>query len=131
MFRKGKRYNNSFIITDTIYSSFINCSLDRNPLHTNDDYAISKGFNERVMHGNILNAFLSYFVGECLEIKNVLIQSQNINFSRPFFLKDILRLEVIVENTYESINTVEFRYKFYNDATNEKVAFGKFFISII
>lgn len=131
MFRIGKTYIESFTITNDIYNNFINCSSDRNPLHTNDNYAISKGFREKVMHGNILNALLSYFVGECLEIKNVLIQSQNINFSRPFFLKNTLRLEATIENIYDSVKTIEFKYKFFNDANNEKVAYGKIFISII
>jgi acyl dehydratase len=38
-------------------------------LHIDDDYARSKGFKQKVMHGNILCGFLSRFVGELLPVK--------------------------------------------------------------
>lgn len=131
MFVKDSVYNKSFIINESIYNGFIACSSDKNPLHIDDTFAKSKGFPKKVMHGNILNALISYFIGECLETKNVLIQSQSINFSNPFFLGDNLQLEAIIENIYDSVNTVEFKFKFYNKENNLKIAYGKIFISII
>ena len=43
-------------------------------------YAIEKGFDSRVVQGNLQNCFISYFIGECLPSKNVMILSQTINF---------------------------------------------------
>jgi acyl dehydratase len=114
-----------------VYDSFQICSQDRNPLHTDQTFAQAKGFPERVMYGNILNAFISYFIGECLETKNVIIQSQSINFRKPVFLFDILIFTAQVHGVHESVNTVEFKYLFANRQDGALIANGKISISVI
>ena len=74
------KFEESFVIFKNTHQNFIQLSEDRNPLHTNNEFAISKGFKGIVMHGNILNAFISYFIGECLPTKDVIIHSQEIQF---------------------------------------------------
>ena len=74
MLIKNTKYEVPFIVSENIYKGFIQLFNDKNPLHVNDVFAIEKGFKEKVMHGNILNGFLSYFIGECLPVKNVVIQ---------------------------------------------------------
>eukprot|EP01037_Dinobryon_pediforme_P008328 gene8328-8414_t len=57
-----KNFKQNFQVTDTVYSGFILTFGDKNPLHTDETFAQEKGFKGRVMHGNILNGFISYFV---------------------------------------------------------------------
>ena len=57
---KGDVFTQSFKVSPDIYEGFISIFNDKNPLHTDEKFAIGKGFNERVMHGNILSGFLSY-----------------------------------------------------------------------
>ncbi len=99
-------------------------------MHTDETFAQSKGYRERVMYGNILNGFLSHFVGECLPVKNVVIQTQSIQYTRPVFLNDRLRLTAEISGIFESVNTVEFKFRFENTA-GEKVARGKLQIGIL
>lgn len=73
-----------YYLTEEVYQAFQQCSNDRNPLHTNESFALSKGFGGKVMYGNILNAFISNFVGECLPIKDVIIHSQEIQYKLQF-----------------------------------------------
>jgi len=103
-----------FTVSESVYNHFQLCSGDMNPLHTDETFAKNKGFRERVMYGNILNAFLSYFVGQELPTKGVIIHSQNINFKNPVYLNDVLRFEVGIEGMYESVNAIEFKFKFIN-----------------
>ena len=69
----GDNYYSEFTISSKIYEGFIKIFNDNNPMHVNTDFAKNYGFNEKVMHGNILNGFISYFVGEQLPEKNIVI----------------------------------------------------------
>ena len=53
IFDINDEFKESFIVSKKIHQDFIQLSQDRNPLHTNDDFALSKGFKKIVMHGNI------------------------------------------------------------------------------
>lgn len=111
-FQINQIYNYDFTITKEVYFHFQKCSNDMNPLHTNYDFAKSKGFPDLVMYGNILNAFISFFIGECLPLKNVIIHSQNIAFKNAVYLNEKLEFEAIVSGIYDAVNAVEFKYKF-------------------
>ena len=130
MITKGTEYKSVFSVTGAIYSGFIYLFKDNNPLHTDEEFARQKGFAGKVMHGNILNGFLSYFIGECLPFKNVIFHSQEIKYSRPVYLEDELTLTAVVDDYFESVKTIEFTYNFVNQ-NNLKVAKGKFSIGLI
>jgi 3-hydroxybutyryl-CoA dehydratase len=122
--KKGDNYKFGFKVTPEIHTNFIGLFNDNNPLHTDHQFALKKGFNGRVMHGNILNGFISFFIGECLPTKDVIIHSQEIFFKNPVYLNDELSFNATVIETYESVNTIVFNFTFKND--KEKiVAKGK------
>ena len=114
MMNQGDKIKLNFVVDEETYKGFITVFKDNNPLHTNTEYAISKGFKERVMHGNILNGFLSYFIGECLPTKDVIIHSQEIKFSKPVYINDKLEFEAEVEEVYESVKALKFKFFFKN-----------------
>lgn len=128
--KKGDKFEYQFKITNEVYSGFMSLFNDRNPLHTNNSFALEKGFNSEVMHGNILNGFISYFIGECLPIKNVIIQNQEIKFFKPTYLNDDLSFQAEIVDVFESVNTVEIKFVFKNKE-EIKVANGKINIGIV
>lgn len=128
--KEGDVFQKTFEVGPGVYEGFRETFNDRNPMHTDEAFARSHGFRERVMYGNILNGFLSYFVGECLPLKNVVIQTQSIQFAKPVYLGDRLDLTAEVSGVFESVNTVEFKYRFENQ-TGERVARGKLQIGIL
>ena len=130
IFKEGDIFKETFIITEEIYKGFICVFKDRNPLHISEDFARSKSFRGVVMHGNILNGFLSYFIGECLPTKDVLIHSQEINYKNACYLNDELHFTGIVTGIYESVNTIDFKFEFRNSASNA-VAKGKIQIGLL
>ena len=119
-----QEFTHDFEVSREVYEGFINIFKDRNELHTDEDFAQAKGFKSIVMHGNILNGFLSYFVGECLPFRNVIIHSQEIKFSNPVFLEDNLKLEAKISDIYESVGVFEVSFKFKNES-GSSVARGK------
>ena len=113
-------------VTEEVYDHFQRCSLDYNPLHTDSAYANSKGFRGIVMYGNILNAFISHFVGMLLPAKELMIQSQDISFHKPVFLNDEILLESEIDIVSEAVNIINYKLKFRRlaDGKPELVAKG-------
>ena len=130
IFNLADKFEERFVIKNETYQGFVEVFKDKKPLHTNRQFAIDKGFNGMVMHGNILNGFLSYFIGESLPTKNVIIHSQEIQFKNAVYLNDELEFNAEVIGIYESVNAVEFKYNFKNKET-KIVAKGKFQIGLL
>ena len=88
---------------------------DRNPLHVDEKYSISKGFQSKVVHGNLQNCFISYFVGECLPIKSVVLLSNSIEYLLPVYLNQQLIFKAKVTGIFESVRVVELKFFFINN----------------
>ena len=130
IFRFDDTFEETFVVSNEIHHDFIQLFNDRNPLHSDDQFARSKGFKGKVMHGNILNGFLSYFIGECLPVKNVIIHTQEIQYKNAVYLNDELKFEAKIIGVYESVNAVEFKYSFRN-VEKDIVAKGKIQIGLL
>jgi 3-hydroxybutyryl-CoA dehydratase len=128
--KTGDNFTTRFLITEGIYEGFIQLFNDKNPLHTNEQFAIEKGFKGKVMHGNILNGFLSYFIGECLPEKKVIIHSQEIQYKNPFYLDEELQFSAYITGIFESVNAIEFKFSFKN-SESKTVAKGQIQIGIL
>ncbi|MCX6210735.1 MAG: MaoC/PaaZ C-terminal domain-containing protein [Bacteroidetes bacterium] len=123
-------FTSSYTVSDKVYKGFIEVFNDNNPLHTDAGFAKNLGFEAEVMHGNILNGFLSHFIGECLPIKNVIIQSQQIKFLHPVYLGNTIELQAVIDYYSEAVGVYSFNLKFINQA-NLKVATGKIQIGVL
>lgn len=108
-----------YTVTPDVYYGFQRCSGDFNPLHTDELWAIKRGFPKCVMYGNILNAFVSHFVGMLLPSRNVIIHTQDISFCKPIYLNDKIHLSSCIENTSEAVGIVKFKLKFTKNIQDE------------
>jgi len=129
-FKLNDKFNQTFIVTDAVYEGFVLIFKDTNPLHTDENFAIGHRFKGRVMHGNILNGFVSFFIGECLPLKNVIIHSQEIQFKNAVYLNDELFFEAKVIGVFDSVKAVEFKFSFTNTGL-QVIAKGKIQIGIL
>lgn len=123
----------NFVVTKNVYDAFQQCSGDLNPLHVDEEFAKKKGFRSCVMYGNILNAFVSYYVGMALPDKNVMIQAQDINYRKPVFLNDHIQIVSAVDDVSEAVNVIIYKLKFYRmiDEKRELVANGHVQIGLL
>lgn len=123
---KAKNIEIKYRVTTSVYKHFQHMCNDMNPLHTDIEFAKKKGFPKCVMYGNILNGFISYFVGMALPSPDVMIQTQDIQFRRPIYIGDSIILRSSVEKTSISVEIVCFKLKFYRTSNEieELVATG-------
>lgn len=116
------------MVSDDVHQQFIVLFDDKNPMHTDSAYAKSHGYADKIMHGNILNGFLSYFIGEKMPFKNVVILSQKIRFNNPIYANTEVRLSATVSGSYAEDTVYEFKFKFIDKS--EKTIFAKGSIQI-
>ena len=120
----------TYQVTPDVYYSFQRCSNDYNPLHTDALFAKSKGFDSPVMYGNILNAFLSHFVGMLLPTREVMILLQNILFQNPIFMNDEIMFEASIDNYSPTVNFIDYKFKFRRVKDEKKVLIANGHIQI-
>lgn len=120
-----------FSVDSDIYENFIKTFNDKNPLHTDQDFAESYGFKDKVMHGNILNGMLSYFIGELLPVKNVIIMKQEITFRNPIYLNDIVNFSAQIIEHHKAFDVYTFKFKFSESNTDKIFSTGKIQIKIL
>lgn len=106
------KFECTFIVSTEVWQTFVDVFGDRNPLHVDAAAAKAAGFAGRVMHGNILGGFISFFVGQRLPRADVMILSQSIKYAQPVYLGDRLEFSATVTDVFESVNAVELRYQF-------------------
>lgn len=123
----------TYHVSPDVYYAFQRCSNDFNPLHTDVAYANNKGYDSCVMYGNILNAFVSHFVGMLLPTRDVMIHSQDISFHKPVFLNDEIQLEAGIDAVSEAVNIINYKLKFRRivEGKTELVAKGHVQIGLI
>jgi 3-hydroxybutyryl-CoA dehydratase len=129
--KKGDTFQHEFQLDEFVYTNFIQTFHDKNPLHTNQAFARNKGFQDKVMHGNILGGFLSFFIGECLPTKEVIIHSQEIKYKRPVYLNQNLLFNAEIVGLFESVKSIEFSFVFSDITESVVFAKGKIQIGII
>ena len=129
MFKIGDTWNHEWVINKKLYKDFLALSNDRNPIHVNSNYAKSKGFKDKIIHGNILSCFISFFIGELLPIKDIVIISQNIKYKNEMYVNDIVKLNAILSNYSNSVNFAQFDFQFVRNKI--QVASGDVKIKIL
>ncbi len=129
-FAVGATFARRYVVSEAVYEGFLATFGDRNPLHTDEDFARAKGFAGRVMHGNILAGFLSHFVGEGLPTREVVLHKQEIRFRRPVYLGDALDFEATVAHHSAGARALELAFVFAN-AAGEKVATGRLQVGLL
>lgn len=109
---EGVEFERQYVITHELYEKFLDLFGDASPLHVSDDVAISCGFDAKLMHGAILNGFISNFVGMNFPGKRTLELGVQINFVKPMYAGDALTLRASVKQRMEFSQVVTLQFRF-------------------
>ena len=80
--------------------AFIRLSGDSNPVHLDDAFARQHGFRGRVVHGALVNAFLSRVLGTVLPGPGVIWLRQEARFLQAVYVGE--RIEILVRIVHKS-----------------------------
>ena len=123
----GTEFEQQYVITPELYEKFLDLFGDTGPLHVSDETARACGFSAKLMHGAILNGFISNFVGMNFPGKRALELGMEIQFVKPTYAGDVLTLHARVRERLESRRVVVMQFRFLR----ERVAVARGRISVM
>ncbi len=89
-------------ITDADIDMFATVSMDRNPVHLDDDYAQDTIFGGRIAHGMLTAGLISAVIGEQLPGHGTVYLGQSLKFTAPVRPGDRVDASVSVETVDHS-----------------------------
>ena len=110
--------------------NFYQISGDLNPIHTNNNYAKSKGFLSRVVYGLLTSSFLSTLVGVYLPGKYCILHGIEIKFIKPVYIDDLLTINGKVTYINEAYKQIEVKATITNQ-DNKKVLKSKIKVGVM
>jgi len=105
-------------------------SGDFNPMHTDDIYAKSKGFNQKILHGMLTSSLYSTLIGMYLPGKYCLLHGINISFISPVYAGDTLTISGEISYLNEAYKQVEIKANIRNK-NNKKISKAKIKLGIM
>ncbi|OGA42914.1 MAG: hypothetical protein A3G24_19490 [Betaproteobacteria bacterium RIFCSPLOWO2_12_FULL_62_13] len=124
LFKLGDVFRHTLTVTPELMHRFQSVSGDSNPIHLDDRYAAARGFRGIVVYGNLLGAMVSHLVGMKLPTHEVIILSESLEFRKPSYVGEEIRLEATVARVHEAVMAVSLRLAFFSPA-GEKVCTGQ------
>ena len=67
---------------------FAELSLDKNPIHLDEQYAVSTIFKTRIVHGFLVGSLISAVIGTILPGKGSIYLHQDMDFKRPVYIEE-------------------------------------------
>ena len=110
----GMREKHDYLISPEIYRGFLLAFADYSPIHVDEAYARECGFVGPVMHGALLNGFLSHFIGMHFPGGLSMLLSSDLRFCLPSYLGDQIQIEAVVGHKLDARNVVVLDMTFTN-----------------
>ncbi|MBR4470674.1 MAG: hypothetical protein IKS54_05090 [Erysipelotrichaceae bacterium] len=120
----GKEEYFTVTVTEGMMEQFLDLSGDTNPLHNDKEFALSQGYQDKVVYGLLTTSFISKLVGVLLPGKYCLLQGIDVKYSRPVYVGDILIVKGIVDELHESVQRCTIKVEIQNQ-DEKKVVKGK------
>ena len=121
----GTEVTHEYAITPDVYEGFLGAFGDRSPVHVDDTYARERGYESRVMHGSILNGFVSHFVGMRYPGRRSLLLSVDLRYANPSYLGDDIRVRAAVTQKSDAQRVVVLTFVIDNVTRGTRAATGR------
>jgi 3-hydroxybutyryl-CoA dehydratase len=110
-FKEGDEFSFKETITKESVDTFAEITGDSSPLHVNEKFAVSRGFEDRVVHGVLLAGYFSRLAGVHFPGENCLLQTLNLKFSAPAYTGDEIEVSAVVDQVSISTNSIVLKLK--------------------
>lgn len=89
-FQIGEHATFTETITNEKMLQFLSICGDRNPMHMDDEYARSKGYNSRLVYGMLTASMYSTLAGMYLPGEKCILKSVETFFQNPVYVGDVI-----------------------------------------
>lgn len=103
-FQIGQKASIEKAFTDEDVRNFATISLDKNPVHLNQDYAEKTMFKGRIVHGFLTGSLISAIIGTILPGEGTIYLNQTMNFRKPVRLGETIKATVEIVGIREDKN---------------------------
>lgn len=105
----GYAYEFTVDVGDEKQMMFRDLSGDINPLHIDKNFAVQKGFNDKVVYGMLTASYYSTLVGLFIPGEKCLIREMDLKFPKPVYINDTLTIkgEVVEKNDTFKLLTIK------------------------
>jgi 3-hydroxybutyryl-CoA dehydratase len=87
-------YKETIQITDELVTKFADLTGDRNPIHMNNEYALTSVFKNRIAHGMLVASFISRIIAEKYPGEGSIYVTQSLQFIKPCYINDFLDYKI-------------------------------------
>lgn len=116
-------------VTQDMMEKFMDITGDKNPMHTDREFAIKKGYEREIVYGMLTASFMSTVAGMYLPGERSLIHQVESKFLKPVYVGDRLQVNGEIKEKNELFNLIEISVSIYNER-QEKVFKGKMKVGV-
>jgi acyl dehydratase len=92
-----------FTLTEELHKTFEQMCGSHNPLHTDDEFAQSRGFREKIGYGFLTAAILSPMIGEYIPGRFGMCRAVKCEFHSPVYIGDTLTYTGVLKSVHKSV----------------------------
>lgn len=126
----GLKESFSVTVTAEMMDKFRDITGDINPLHTDEEFAKSNDYPDRVVYGMLTSSFLSTLAGVYLPGENSLIREVEVKMKKAVFVGDTLTISGQVSEINTDFNIFVMKVTIVNQ-NGEKVLRGKMQMGVL
>ena len=110
MIQKGETYSHEFKFTQNEVNKFAEVTGDKNPVHTDAEYAAKTMFKRPIMHGMLSASLFSKVFGTLFPGEGTIYLKQSLNFLKPMYVEtdyvaEFKVLDIIAEKNRAIVET--------------------------
>lgn len=104
MIAKDQTYTHDFRFSQDEVTRFAEVTGDKNPVHTDADYAAKTMFKKPIMHGMLSASLFSKVFGTLFPGEGTIYLKQSLNFLKPMYVETDYVAEFIVKDVIKDKN---------------------------
>lgn len=125
----GDKSSITKVFTSNDVEIFSKISLDSNPIHLDENYAVTTQFCQRIVHGFLVSGLISAVLGTKLPGKGTIYLAQSLQFKKPVYIGNKITANVEITKIREDKPIINLRTYCVNQ-DNEIVIDGEAIVKI-
>ena len=123
--KEGMEYSFNVVVTEEMIDFFADLSGDRSPIHIDNNFAKSQGYERRIAHGALVGGFISRLIGMYCPGELAVLHSLNVQYHHPTYPGDELVVMGVIDQISEGAKTIMLRLSVRNKKTGTVNVKGK------